>query len=51
LLTVNSKDTDVFTISFYAWIKAKIDKDEVYATCLDYIRVLSQLPNRNEIAE
>lgn len=51
LLTVNSKDTDVFTISFYAWIKAKIDKDEVYKTCLDYIKVLSQQLNGNKIAK
>lgn len=51
LLSINSKDTDVFTISFYAWIKAKIDKADVYATCLDYIKVLSQLSNENEIAE
>ena len=45
LLRKKSKDTDVFTISFYAWIKAKIDKTDVYATCLDYIKVLSQLSN------
>ena len=51
LLSINSKDTDVFTISFYAWIKAKIGKADAYATCLDYIRVLSHLPNGNEMAE
>lgn len=47
LLTVNSKDTDVFTISFYAWIKAKIDKTEVYKTCLDHIKTLSHLTDVN----
>lgn len=45
LLTVNSKNTDVFTLSFYAWIKAKIDETDVYATCLDYINNLSSLPS------
>lgn len=40
LLSVNRKDTDVFTISFYAWMKAKIDKVEVYKTFLDYFRAL-----------
>ena len=38
LLTVNSKDTDIFSLSFYAWIKAKIDKTDVYSSCLEYIR-------------
>jgi hypothetical protein len=51
LLSINSKDTDVFAISFYAWIKAKIDKAGVYVTCLEYIKVLSQLPNGNKITE
>lgn len=37
LLSVNSKDTDVFTLSFYAWFKAKIDKTDAYTICLDYI--------------
>ena len=35
LLSTNRKDTDVFTISFYAWMKAKIDKADVYKTCLN----------------
>lgn len=51
LLSKKSKDTDVFTISFYAWIKAKIDKTEVYKTCLDYIKVISQMSNVNEIID
>lgn len=38
LLAGKRKDTDVFTISFYAWIKAKLNKNEVYKTCLDYIK-------------
>lgn len=45
LLGVKSKDTDVFTISFYAWIKAKLDKADVYKTCLNYIEQLSRLDN------
>ena len=40
LLCKNSKDTDIFTISFYAWIKAKINKVDVYKTCLEYIKTL-----------
>ena len=51
LLSEKSKDTDVFTISFHAWIKAKINKAEVYKTCLDYIKVVSQMPNVNEIID
>jgi hypothetical protein len=51
LLSEKSKDTDVFTISFHAWIKAKIDKAEVYKTCLDYINALSQISNVNEIID
>jgi len=39
LLSANRKDTDVFTISFYAWMKAKIDKADVYKTCLNYIKL------------
>ena len=39
LLSVNRKDTDVFTISFYAWMRAKIEKEEVYKTCLNYIKL------------
>lgn len=42
LLSVKRKDTDVFTISFYAWMKSKINKTEVYETCLDYIKALSR---------
>lgn len=45
LLGTKSKDTDVFTISFYAWIKAKTDKADVYKTCVDYIKVLSHMDN------
>jgi len=39
ILSVNRKDTDVFTISFYAWMRAKIEKEEVYKTCLNYIKL------------
>jgi len=45
LLSIKSKDTDVFTISFYSWMRAKIDKAEVYTTCLDYIKMMSNLSN------
>lgn len=51
LLSASSKDTDVFTLSFYAWIKAKIDKADVYKTCLDYIKLLPNLSNGNGIAK
>jgi hypothetical protein len=51
LLDVERKDTDVFTISFYAWIKAKTDKTEVYKTSIDYIKMLSHIPDVNEITE
>jgi len=51
LLSIKSKDTDVFTISFYAWIKSKIDKAGLYKTCLDYIKVLSNMPSVNKINE
>ncbi len=32
LLLKKRKETDVFTISFYAWLKAKIEKKELYKT-------------------
>jgi len=37
LLLKNRKEADVFTISFYAWLKAKINKTEVYKTNLELI--------------
>ncbi|PKH67988.1 hypothetical protein CXF59_05825 [Flavobacterium sp. ALD4] len=49
LLDVKRKDTDVFTISFYAWIKAKTDKTEVYKTAIDHIKMLSRMSDVNEI--
>lgn len=49
LLSLNSKDTDVFTISFYAWIKAKIDKTDVYASCLNHIKWVSTQTVTKEI--
>ncbi|MFT5713545.1 MAG: hypothetical protein ACI9WT_000080 [Flavobacterium sp.] len=48
LLDVKRKDTDVFTISFYAWIKAKIDKTEVYKTSIDCIKKLSHTSDLNK---
>lgn len=41
LLVVNSKETDVFTISFYAWIIAKINNTDAYESCLDCINNIS----------
>ena len=34
LLEKKRKEEDVFTISFYAWLKAKLDYTEIYTTCL-----------------
>ena len=51
LLSKKSKDTDVFTISFYSWIKSKIDKAAVYKTCLDYIKLISPMSNDNKIID
>ena len=34
LLEKKRKEEDVFTISFYAWLKAKLDNTEIYQTCL-----------------
>ena len=30
-------EEDVFTISFYAWLKAKTDKTNIYKTCLELV--------------
>lgn len=49
LLDVKRMDTDVFTISFYAWIKAKTDKTEVYKTTIDHIKMLSRVADLNNI--
>ncbi|SNR46460.1 hypothetical protein SAMN06265371_103267 [Lutibacter agarilyticus] len=40
LLKVKTIEEDIFTISFYAWLKAKINKSEVYKTSLEYINDL-----------
>lgn len=48
LLSEKSKDTDVFNISFHAWLKAKIYKTKVYKTCLDYVKIVSDASNVNE---
>ena len=37
VLNIKNKQEDIFTLSFYAWLKSKIDKTELYKTCLDYI--------------
>ena len=37
LLNIKSNNEDVFTISFYAWLKSKIENTEIYKTCLDLI--------------
>jgi hypothetical protein len=51
LLDVERKDTDVFTISFYAWIKAKTDKTDVYTTSIDHIKMLSRMSDVNEVTQ
>lgn len=40
LLLKRINETDVFTISFYAWLKAKIEKTELYKTNLNFITSL-----------
>ncbi|RXP56173.1 hypothetical protein EC396_07830 [Lutibacter sp. HS1-25] len=40
LLKIKTIEEDIFTISFYAWIKAKINKTAVYKTSLAYINNL-----------
>lgn len=37
VLNIKNKQEDIFTLSFYAWLKSKIDNTELYKTCLDYI--------------
>ena len=39
LLKIKSKEEDVFTLSFYAWLKSKLNNSELYATCLEYIKM------------
>lgn len=40
LLKVKTIGNDVFTISFYAWLKSKINKTEIYKTSLEFIKNL-----------
>jgi len=37
LLEKKRKEDDVFTLSFYAWLKARLDHTEIYKTCLSII--------------
>ncbi|MEL4456024.1 hypothetical protein [Lutimonas vermicola] len=37
ILKVESGEEDIFAISFYAWLKAKITSKKTYDTCLEYI--------------
>jgi len=37
LLKIKNKNEDIFVISFYAWIRSKIENSELYKTCLDAI--------------
>ena len=37
LLEKKRKEDDVFTLSFYSWLKAKLDDTEIYKTCLSII--------------
>jgi len=40
LLKIKSKEEDVFTISFYAWLKSKIELTDIYKTCINLINDL-----------
>jgi len=37
LLKIKNKNEDVFVISFYAWIRSKIENSDLYRTCIDSI--------------
>jgi len=37
LLKTKRTEEDVFTLSFYAWLKAKTDKTDLYQTCLSLV--------------
>jgi len=37
LLIANKKEEDIFVISFYAWLIAKIEKKDIYQISLDFI--------------
>ena len=37
LLEVNNKEEDIFALSFYAWLKAKIVSKKTYDICIEYI--------------
>lgn len=37
ILNIDNKEEDLFAISFYAWLKSKMESKNTYTTCLDYI--------------
>lgn len=37
LLKTKREEEDVFTLSYYAWLKAKVDKTDMYKTCLSLV--------------
>ena len=37
ILEVNNKEEDIFALSFYAWLKAKIISKKTYDICIEYI--------------
>ncbi|MDG1803759.1 hypothetical protein [Flavicella sp.] len=37
LINQDSKKEDIFILCFYAWLKSKINKNDVYATCLSLL--------------
>jgi len=37
LIGQNSKIEDIFILCFYAWLKSKTDKKDLYATCLSLL--------------
>ena len=37
ILNIDNKEEDIFALSFYTWLKAKIKSKNTYTTCLEYI--------------
>ncbi|MGB5322149.1 hypothetical protein [Lutimonas sp.] len=37
LLNIDSKEEDIFAISFYAWLISKVKSENTYSTCLEYL--------------
>ena len=37
ILNIDTKEVDIFAISFYAWLMSKVKSENTYSTCLEYI--------------